>query len=88
VAQIAVSVSGLAAYPLDTLQRRLQNEATKPKAEQMYDGMNDCFNKIMKQEGPKGFFKGAGANILRGTGAAMVLVMYDEIMNAIDRMSK
>ena len=31
VAQIAVSASGLAAYPLDTLQRRLQNEATKPK---------------------------------------------------------
>jgi len=31
VAQIAVSLSGLAAYPLDTMQRRLQNEATKPK---------------------------------------------------------
>ena len=30
VAQIAVSVSGVAAYPLDTMQRRLQNEATKP----------------------------------------------------------
>lgn len=33
VAQVAVAASGLAAYPLDTLQRRLQNEATKPKAE-------------------------------------------------------
>lgn len=31
VAQIAVTMSGLAAYPLDTMQRRLQNEATKPK---------------------------------------------------------
>lgn len=30
VAQIAVSLSGLAAYPLDTMQRRLQVEATKP----------------------------------------------------------
>jgi len=26
------------------------------------------------------------ANILRGTGAAIVLVMYDEIMNAVERM--
>merc|ERR1711935_1239846 len=51
VAQIAVSASGLAAYPLDTLQRRLQVEATKPKAEQMYDGMADCFSKILKAEG-------------------------------------
>ena len=88
VAQIAVSVSGIAAYPLDTLQRRLQNEATKPKAEQMYNGMGDCFTKIMANEGPKGFFKGALANVLRGTGAAIVLVMYDEIMNFIERKQK
>merc|ERR1712086_864847 len=88
VAQIAVSASGLAAYPLDTMQRRLQVEATKPKADQVYDGMADCFSKILKNEGSKGFFKGAGANILRGTGAAIVLVMYDEIMNFIERRSK
>merc|ERR1712134_220588 len=86
VAQIAVSASGLAAYPLDTMQRRLQNEATKPKSEQIYNGMGDCFRKIMKAEGPGGFFKGALANILRGTGAAIVLVLYDEIMNAVERM--
>merc|ERR1711966_183377 len=83
VAQIAVSVSGIAAYPFDTMQRRLQIEASKPKAEQIYNGMGDCFSKIMKAEGPGGFFKGAFANILRGTGAAIVLVMYDEIMNAV-----
>merc|ERR1711939_1219183 len=86
VAQIAVSVSGIAAYPFDTMQRRLQIEASKPKKEQIYNGMADCFNKILKEEGPKGFFKGALANILRGTGAAIVLVLYDEIMNAVERM--
>lgn len=88
VAQVAVAASGLAAYPLDTMQRRLQNEATKPKDQQIYNGMADCFNQILKKEGPKGFFKGAGANILRGTGAAIVLVMYDEIMNFIERKQK
>merc|ERR1712151_1235488 len=88
VAQIAVAASGLAAYPLDTMQRRLQNDATKPKSEQIYDGMGDCFRQILAKEGAKGFFKGAGANILRGTGAAIVLVMYDEIMNFFDRASK
>merc|ERR1711871_1157393 len=87
VAQIAVSVSGIAAYPFDTMQRRLQIEASKPKSEQIYNGMGDCFAKILKNEGAGGFFKGAFANILRGTGAAITLVMYDEIMNAVERMS-
>jgi len=87
VAQVAVSASGIAAYPFDTLQRRLQIEASKPKADQIYNGMGDCFSKILAKEGPKGFFKGAMANILRGTGAAIVLVMYDEIMNFIERAS-
>merc|ERR1712224_889063 len=36
VAQIAVSVSGIAAYPFDTMQRRLQIEASKPQSEQIY----------------------------------------------------
>jgi len=85
VAQIAVSVSGIAAYPFDTMQRRLQIEASKPQSEQIYTGMADCFKKILASEGPGGFFKGALANILRGTGAAIVLVMYDEIMNAVER---
>jgi len=85
VAQLAVSVSGICAYPFDTMQRRLQIEASKPDAEKMYTGMADCFKKILAKEGPKGFFKGAFANILRGTGAAIVLVLYDEIMNFVNR---
>jgi len=85
VAQVAVSVSGVVAYPFDTMQRRLQIEASKPKADQIYNGMSDCFSKILKTEGAGGFFKGALANVLRGTGAAIVLVLYDEIMNAVER---
>lgn len=85
VAQIAVSVSGVVSYPFDTMQRRLQIEASKPPGEQMYTGMADCFGKILKTEGPGGFFKGALANVLRGTGAAIVLVMYDEIINFVTK---
>lgn len=88
VAQVAVSFSGVVAYPFDTMQRRLQIEASKPKDQQIYKGMGDCARKIMATEGTKGFFKGALANVLRGTGAAIVLVLYDEIMNAVNRMNK
>merc|ERR1712224_1083650 len=83
VAQVAVAASGVISYPFDTMQRRLQIEASKPAEQQIYKSMPDCFAKILKTEGPGGFFKGALANILRGTGAALVLVMYDEIMNAV-----
>merc|ERR1712048_1461766 len=70
VAQVAVSVSGVVSYPFDTMQRRLQIEASKPAEEKLYNGMADCFQKMLKTEGPRGFFKGALANVLRGTGAA------------------
>jgi solute carrier family 25 (adenine nucleotide translocator) protein 4/5/6/31 len=88
VAQLAVSVSGVVAYPFDTMQRRLQIEASKPASERIYKGMGDCFQKILKTEGPGGFFKGALANILRGTGAAIVLVLYDEIMNFVNKQNE
>jgi len=37
----------------------------------------------MKEEGTQAFFKGAGANVLRTIGSAMVLVLYSEIKRVI-----
>lgn len=48
------------------------------RGEILYNGTLDCFAKINKNEGTKAFFKGAGANVLRGVGGALVLVFYDE----------
>lgn len=48
-------------------------------ADIMYKGTIDCWKKIIKDEGPKAFFKGAWSNVLRGMGGAFVLVLYDEI---------
>jgi solute carrier family 25 (adenine nucleotide translocator) protein 4/5/6/31 len=41
----------------------------------------DCWAKIYRSEGGNAFFKGALSNVLRGTGGALVLVLYDEIKN-------
>jgi len=81
VAQVAVTVSGLCAYPFDTVRRRLQMESEKPMADRMYKGTLDCGVKILKTEGFGGMYKGALANIFRGVGASMVLVLYGEITN-------
>jgi len=76
VAQIVTGVSGLFSYPLDTVRRRLMMQSGRK--ELLYNGTMDCFRKIYRNEGGKAFFKGAFSNILRGMGASLVLVLYDE----------
>jgi len=85
VAQIAVTASGLVAYPFDTVRRRLQMQSDKPVEERIYKGTIDCGIKILKDEGPAGMFKGALANIFRGVGASLVLVLYGEIKLMIEK---
>merc|ERR1712226_1636107 len=78
-AQFSVIMSGFVTYPFDTVRRRLQMESELPVEKRMYKGAVHCANKIVKDEGMNAMFKGAGANVLRGTGAALVLVLYGEI---------
>jgi len=85
VAQISVTASGLCAYPFDTVRRRLQMESEKPMEQRMYKGTLDCGVKILRDEGFGGMYKGALANIFRGVGASLVLVLYGEIKNALAR---
>ena len=78
-AQFSVIMSGFVTYPFDTVRRRLQMESEKKIEERMYKGALHCAKKILADEGAAAMFKGAGANVLRGTGAAIVLVLYGEI---------
>lgn len=79
IAQFVAIAAGYASYPFDTVRRRLQMQSEKPKEQWLYKGTADCFSKVLKEEGPTAFFKGAGANALRTVGSAMVLVLYDQI---------
>ncbi|RZC89008.1 hypothetical protein C5167_030701 [Papaver somniferum] len=68
--------AGLASYPIDTVRRRMMmtsGEAVK------YKSSFDAFSQIMKNEGAKSLFKGAGANILRAIAGAGVLAGYDKL---------
>lgn len=79
IAQVVTTVSGITSYPFDTVRRRMMMQSGRAKADIMYKNTLDCWVKIGKNEGPKAFFKGAFSNILRGTGGALVLVLYDEL---------
>lgn len=39
----------------------------------------DAFSQIVRTEGVRSLFKGAGANILRGVAGAGVLSLYDQV---------
>jgi len=48
------------------------------KAEKEFSGTLDCFQKILKNEGMNGLYRGAAANVFRALGATLVLVIYDD----------
>merc|ERR1719450_1862425 len=79
IAQFTAIIAGFISYPFDTVRRRLQMQAEKPKSEWLYTGTLDCAVKIVKDEGMGAMFKGFAANVLRTPGGALVLVGYDEI---------
>ena len=78
VAQVVTTGAGIVSYPFDTVRRRMMMQSGRSAEEAQYKSTLDCWRKIVAEEGPGAFFKGAGSNVIRGTGGALVLVMYDE----------
>ncbi len=75
-AQAVTVLAGIISYPLDTVRRRMMMDSGRK--EKMYNNTTHCFTKILKDEGPRAFFKGSASNVIRGTGGALVLVFYSK----------
>lgn len=76
-AQAVTTAAGMLSYPLDTVRRRMMMQSGLEHP--MYRSTLDCWRKIYMIEGFSSFYRGAMSNIFRSTGAAAVLVLYDEI---------
>lgn len=76
VALLVTNTAGFLVFPLDTVRRRLMMQAGR--ATRNYENGRDCIRKIWRQEGGRAFYKGGLSNVLRGSGSAFVLVVYDE----------
>ncbi|KAG6417090.1 hypothetical protein SASPL_119240 [Salvia splendens] len=76
-AQAVTTTAGMLSYPLDTVRRRMMMQSGTER--QMYATTFDCWRTIYRVEGFASFYRGAMSNIFRSTGAAAVLVLYDEI---------
>lgn len=73
---VVTVLAGLASYPIDTIRRRMMMTSGGGVK---YNGSLDCTRQIMAKEGITSFFKGAGANILRGVAGAGVLALFDTV---------
>ncbi|CAG9859738.1 unnamed protein product [Phyllotreta striolata] len=83
IAQSVTTVAGLASYPFDTVRRRIMLQSNRKEEDRVYKSIGDCWVKIYREEGARGYFKGALSNILRGVAASLVLVFYDKIKNVV-----
>jgi solute carrier family 25 (adenine nucleotide translocator) protein 4/5/6/31 len=80
-AEANTTISGLCSYPLDTVRRRLMMQSGR--ATKLYTGTFDCMRKIYTEKGLRAFYKGALSNVFRGTGGALVLVLYEKIQKLL-----
>nr|BAR13234.1 adenine nucleotide translocase insect1 [Adoxophyes honmai] len=83
IAQVVTTVAGIMSYPFDTVRRRMMMQSGRAKGDILYKNTLHCWATIAKSEGPSAFFKGAFSNVLRGTGGAFVLVLYEEIKKVL-----
>jgi solute carrier family 25 (adenine nucleotide translocator) protein 4/5/6/31 len=67
--------SGMVAYPLDTVRRRMMMSSGE---NHRFTSSIECIKQLYK-ENSRSFYGGAGANILRGVTGAGVLTIYDKI---------
>ena len=59
---IAGEAVAIVTSPVDVIKTRVMNVKANNPA---YSGMADCFKKVLKIEGPLGFYKGFNAQWLR-----------------------
>lgn len=83
VAQAVTTTAGLVSYPLDTVRRRMMMQSGLET--RMYDSTLDCWKKIYMNEGFTSFYRGAVSNMVRSTGAAAILVLYDEVKKFMNK---
>lgn len=70
-------------YPLELVKTRIQSDSSV-KADRKYAGIVDCITKTMRNEGPKAFYKGFSAAMLRSFPAnAFCFLGYEAAISSL-----
>lgn len=77
----AGTAMAIAMNPTDVISTRLYNQGVSATGKGIYySGVIDCFVKILKAEGVRGFYKGFWPHYIRiGPHSALVLLFFDEL---------
>lgn len=67
--------------PADVIKTRLQVAARAGQT--TYNGVIDCFTKVMKEEGPKAFWKGTAARVCRSSPQFAVTLLTYELLQRL-----
>lgn len=86
IAQVVTVCSGTLSFPWDTVRRRMMMQSGRRDV--LYANSFDCARQIIKHEGFFSMYSGALSNVFRATGAALVLVLYDEIQKYISTITR
>lgn len=73
IASFITFFSNLVTYPLEVVRKRMMMQSGQE--ERMYSNYRDCFSKILKVEGVRGFYCGFMAHLILAHGASVALVM-------------
>jgi solute carrier family 25 aspartate/glutamate transporter 12/13 len=67
--------------PADVIKTRLQVAARAGQT--TYSGVIDCFRKVMREEGPKAFWKGTAARVCRSSPQFAVTLLTYELLQRL-----
>jgi solute carrier family 25 thiamine pyrophosphate transporter 19 len=82
---ISGSVSKIIVYPMDTIKKRIQAQAVFGPYGDTYEGMVDCFLKILRNEGYKSFYRGLVPSVLKtGIAAGLSFSLYRGTKNYLE----
>merc|ERR1712137_1072536 len=68
----------ITAYPLQLVRTRLQAQGI-PGTPDKYSGMTDCFRKVYRERGIRGFYRGIAPNFMKAIPAISIsYVVYEK----------
>lgn len=84
---VSGAVSKIIVYPMDTIKKRLQAQAVFGSTGDHYEGMMDCFAKMLRKEGASSFYRGLLPSVAKtAIATSLTFSLYRGTKNALEEV--